>query len=69
MPRMDGLKVARQLREQPETKNFLIVAVTGFGREEDRERTKQAGFDPHFIKPVESKGILELLEKDPNIGR
>ena len=61
MPKMDGLKVARQLREQRETQDSLIVAVTGFGREEDRERSTQAGFDHHLVKPVETKQILELL--------
>jgi len=61
MPRMDGLKVARQFREQPETKDCLIVAVTGHGGEEDRERTKQAGFDHHLVKPVKPEQILELL--------
>jgi len=61
MPRMDGLKVARQLREKPETQAALIVAVTGFGQDDDRERTQQAGFDFHLVKPVEPKQILELL--------
>src|SRR6478736_1103449 len=61
MPKMDGLKVARQLREKPETQGALIVAVTGFGRDDDRERTQQAGFDFHLVKPVEPKQILELL--------
>ena len=61
MPKMNGLKVVRQLREQPETQDSLIVAVTGFGREVDRERTKEAGFDLHLVKPVEPKTILELL--------
>ena len=61
MPKMDGLKVARQLREKPETQAALIVAVTGFGRDDDRERTQQAGFDFHLVKPVQPKAILELL--------
>ncbi|MBC7852034.1 MAG: response regulator [Pirellulaceae bacterium] len=61
MPKMDGLKVIRQLRKQPETQDSFIVAVTGFGREVDRERTKEAGFDLHLVKPVEPKTILELL--------
>jgi CheY-like chemotaxis protein len=61
MPKMDGLKVARQLREKPETQAALIVAVTGFGRNDDRERTQQAGFDLHLVKPVQPEQILELL--------
>ena len=61
MPKMDGLKVVRQLRGQPETQDSLIVAVTGFGREDDRERTKEAGFDHHLVKPVSPNQILELL--------
>jgi len=61
MPKMDGLKVARQLREKPATQAALIVAVTGFGRDDDRERTQQAGFDLHLVKPVHPTQILELL--------
>ena len=63
MPKMDGLKVARQLRELPETQDSLIVAVTGFGGEEDRKRSKQAGFDLHLTKPADPKAILEILRQ------
>jgi CheY-like chemotaxis protein len=65
MPRMNGLKVARQFREMSETQDSLIVAVTGHGREEDRERTKEAGFDHHLVKPVSPEQILELIECQP----
>lgn len=65
MPRMDGFKVARHLREQPETQDVMIVAVTGFGRDEDRERAKQAGFDLHLTKPADPKQILDLLRSFP----
>jgi CheY-like chemotaxis protein len=63
MPRMDGLRVARQLREQSETQDSLIVAITGFGREEDRERTKEAGFDLHLVKPAENSAVRPAVNE------
>jgi CheY-like chemotaxis protein len=60
MPRMEGLEVTRQFHEMPETQDSLIVAVTGLGREEDRERTQQAGFDHHLVKPITLAQVVKL---------
>jgi CheY-like chemotaxis protein len=52
LPGIDGYEVARRLRGEPEGDRLLVAAVTGYGQEEDRRRSKEAGFDEHFLKPV-----------------
>jgi CheY-like chemotaxis protein len=49
------------LREQAESGEALLVALTGWGQEEDRRRSKEVGFDLHLVKPVEPEAIRELL--------
>ena len=61
LPGMDGYEVARRIRTIPEFKDLLLVAVTGWGQEEDRIRSQQAGFDHHLIKPVEPETLHPLL--------
>ena len=61
MPGMDGFEVARQLRAMPEVREVLLVAQTGWGQEEDRRRTRAAGFDAHFAKPVDMATLMQLL--------
>ncbi|HEX8883206.1 MAG TPA: ATP-binding protein, partial [Noviherbaspirillum sp.] len=61
LPGMDGYEVARRLRMRPETAEKLIVAVTGYGQKEDRERAHAAGFDHHLVKPIESETLIRLL--------
>lgn len=61
MPKLDGYEVARRIRQQPWGKEVLIVALTGWGQEEDRARSKEAGIDRHFVKPVEYSELLGLL--------
>jgi PAS domain S-box-containing protein len=58
---MDGYEVARLLRERPEGRRMRIVAVTGWGQEEDRRRSREMGFDLHLVKPVKSDTLEELL--------
>jgi PAS domain S-box-containing protein len=60
LPGMDGYEVARAIRRMPEIGHPVLVAVTGWGGPDDRARTKQAGFDEHFTKPVEIS-MIELL--------
>ena len=60
MPGMDGYEVARQVRKQPEFKDLPLIALTGWGQEEDRRRTKEAGFNHHLVKPVDTD-ILERI--------
>jgi CheY-like chemotaxis protein len=58
LPGMDGYEVAQQMRELPGLRDIRLVAVTGYGRSEDRMRARDAGFDDHLVKPVEF-GALE----------
>jgi CheY-like chemotaxis protein len=52
MPRLDGYEVARRLRKQPWARDLALIALTGWGQEQDRRRTAEAGFNAHLIKPV-----------------
>jgi len=61
MPGMDGYEVARRLRQQPENEKTLLVALTGWGQKEDRQRSKEAGFDHHLTKPAGAQMLQELL--------
>ncbi|MGB2818965.1 MAG: ATP-binding protein [Burkholderiaceae bacterium] len=61
MPRLNGFEACRQIRSQPWGKDMLVVAVTGWGQEEDRRRTAEAGFDAHFTKPVDFSSVMALI--------
>ena len=61
MPMMDGYEVARRIRASPALAGVVLIALTGWGGEEDRRRTRQAGFDHHLVKPVEPKALEALL--------
>jgi CheY-like chemotaxis protein len=63
LPGMHGYEVAQRLRSLPENKNLVIIALTGYGQEQDRERAMEAGFDYHFVKPVEFDTLESLLNK------
>jgi PAS domain S-box-containing protein len=61
MPGMDGYEVARRLRREPALGATVLVALTGWGQEEDRRRGREAGFDHHLVKPVEPRTLQNLL--------
>ncbi|HET8695920.1 MAG TPA: ATP-binding protein [Gammaproteobacteria bacterium] len=63
MPNCNGYDTAALIRGQPWGRNALLVALTGWGQEEHRQRTKQAGFDRHFVKPIEGWQLQALLAK------
>ena len=63
LPGLDGYQIARQLRSHPETSEALLVAVTGYGRDEDRARAADAGFDCHFVKPADPVEIQAAIER------
>jgi PAS domain S-box-containing protein len=67
MPGMDGYEVARRLREQG--RKVPLVAVTGWGQEEDRRRSREAGFDHHLVKPVDPSALQQLLAVDDRVTR
>lgn len=61
LPKLNGYDVARHIRQQPWSKDAILVALTGWGQEEDRRRSKEAGFDFHIVKPLELSGLESLL--------
>jgi two-component system CheB/CheR fusion protein len=62
LPGMSGYEVARHLRTRPETQDAVLVAATGYGRDEDRKRSREAGFDHHLVKPVDLATLRPLLD-------
>jgi PAS domain S-box-containing protein len=67
MPGMNGFEVARRLRASPAGKHMVIAAVTGFGAEDDKQRTLSAGFDVHLTKPVDFTTLQSFLERTREI--
>lgn len=61
LPELDGYEVARALRGDPETASMRLIAISGYGQQEDRERSLQAGFDLHLTKPVDPARLQEHL--------
>ena len=62
MPKLNGYDAARRMRQLPYGAGLLLIATTGWGQEEDRHRTADAGFDHHLVKPVEPAVLRKLLE-------
>ncbi len=63
LPGLSGLDVARHIRQEPWGAEVSLVALTGWGQEEDRRNTQEAGFDAHLVKPVEHADLMALLER------
>ena len=61
MPGMDGCETARRIRQLPEGKNLILAALSGWGHEDIRRQTAEAGFDHHFVKPMRVKALERLL--------
>jgi PAS domain S-box-containing protein len=61
LPGLNGYEVCRRIRQQPWGKGLMLVALTGWGQDEDRRRSKEAGFDAHMVKPVDPEVLLKLL--------
>jgi signal transduction histidine kinase/ActR/RegA family two-component response regulator len=61
LPKMDGYEAARHIRQQPWGKNMVLVALTGWGQEEDKRRAVKAGFSHHLTKPAEPADLAKLL--------
>jgi PAS domain S-box-containing protein len=61
LPKLNGYEACRRIREQSWGKNVVLIAVTGWGQEEDRRRSHEAGFDHHMVKPVEPQALMKLL--------
>jgi CheY-like chemotaxis protein len=63
LPELDGYQVASRLRRRRQTAKALLVAMTGYGQDEDQLRAHEAGFDHHLIKPVDPTVIYELIAR------
>jgi CheY-like chemotaxis protein len=61
LPGMDGYEVVRRLRAEPELRRSYIAALSGYGQDQDRRRSRDAGFDAHLTKPVATEQLLSLL--------
>jgi len=69
MPGMDGLEAARRIRALPNGDTLLLVAVTGWGQERDRQLTSEAGFDAHVVKPADPFALRALIARAPSDTR
>jgi CheY-like chemotaxis protein len=63
MPRLDGNAAARRIRAEPWGRGMTLIALTGWGQEDDRRRTAEAGFDLHLTKPVDPSTLDALLAR------
>jgi PAS domain S-box-containing protein len=66
LPDLDGWKVAERIRQQPKLHASLLVAMTGYGQSSDRQRSQKAGFDYHFVKPVDFGRLRQILSGQPS---
>ena len=65
LPKLNGYEVCRRIRQQPWAKYAVIVAVTGSGQENDRQKSSEAGFDLHMVKPPDYAALMQLLWVHP----
>jgi PAS domain S-box-containing protein len=61
LPGLNGYQVAERLRETPDLRDIVLIAMTGYGQEDDRQRAKQVGFDYHLVKPADPQQLQQLL--------
>ena len=63
LPKLNGYEVAQRIREQPWGVSMFLIAVTGWGQEEDRQRSTEVGLNVHMVKPVEPAALEKLLQE------
>lgn len=63
LPKLNGYEVAQRIREQPWGRSMFLIAVTGWGQEEDRQRSSEVGLNVHMVKPVEPAALERLLSE------
>jgi CheY-like chemotaxis protein len=64
LPGLNGYEIARRFREEPDSDDVTLVALTGYGTPDARERSRQAGFDHHLIKPVNAEALQRILRAE-----
>jgi signal transduction histidine kinase len=69
MPKLDGYEVARRIRAEPWGKSAVLIALTGWGQDEDRRRSREVGFDSHLVKPLDPDALSSLLQRLPQAVR
>ncbi len=67
LPGMDGFALAKALRQDPQTADARLIAMTGYGRQEDKERALEAGFNGHLTKPVDPETLLRQLDLENGV--
>jgi DNA-binding response OmpR family regulator len=61
LPTLNGYEVGRRIRDEAWGKDVILIALTGWGQEEDRRKSQEAGFDGHLVKPVNYPALMALL--------
>jgi CheY-like chemotaxis protein len=61
LPGIDGYEVVRRIRTEPVGRGMVLIALTGYGLPEDRQRAQEAGFDRHLVKPIDATKLAEVL--------
>ena len=61
MPRLNGYDACRRIREKPWGKDIFLIALTGWGQDDDRRRTEAAGFNCHMVKPINPRDLMKVL--------
>ena len=69
LPDSDGFSLARALRKNPETSSARLIAVTAYGKDEDKEQSRKAGFVMHLLKPVSPGALLQVLESTAQLAK
>lgn len=62
LPDINGYEVAQRIRENPQTKNVKLIAVTGYGFDSDRQKSKESGFDYHLVKPIDPGELPKIFD-------
>ena len=65
LPGLDGYEIASSFRKEPTSNQVMLVALTGYGTPEARERSRAAGFDHHLIKPIDPDVLRDLMVEKP----
>ena len=68
LPKLNGFEAAQKIRQQTWGKDMVLVALTGWGQDEDRRKSSEAGFNAHLVKPVDPAVLMELLDGKPSPG-
>jgi two-component system, chemotaxis family, CheB/CheR fusion protein len=63
LPDIDGYKIVQELNKHPERSSMVLVALTGYGQDEDRQRAQEAGFDYHLVKPVDFAKLNKIFDE------